>query len=328
MTGRSTPTSTLDAAREYVRRGWSVVPIPYKQKRALRKGWPDLRLTADQLPEYFDQPANIGLLLGEPSGWLVDVDLDCAEALELADQYLPPTPAVTGRPGKLRSHRWYYAEGAVTKKHTDPITRRMIVELRSSGGQTIVGPSIHPDDGSQYEILSGEPAIVPAAMLAACVEALAKRVIEQRHGSVPTKPVVPAPPKSVRRADLTPAEVERRAVAYLDKLPSAISGQGGHAVTYTAATALVHGFEIDPDRALGILLDHYNPRCEPPWSEKELLHKCADAATKPHNYPRGWLLNEDRDEPIDLGVDISVLVGQASGKTHSAGILVPTAEVP
>ncbi len=303
----------LEAAREYVRRGWCVVPIPYKQKGAVIKGWEQLRLTDKELPEYFDQPANIGIALGEPSHWLVDVDLDCPEAIELADQFLPPTPAITGRLGKLRSHRWYYAEGTGTKQHKDPISHKMIVELRSTGGQTVVGPSIHPDDGSQYEILAGEPAIVPAPMLTACVAALAKQVVDLRHGSVPTKSPAPVSTSSTSRVEFAPHEIERRALAYLDKIPSAISGQGGHSTTYTAATVLVHGFELDPELALGILLDHYNPRCDPPWTEKELQHKVEDAARKPHSQQRGWLLNQEREQPVDTGVDISALVGKAEG---------------
>lgn len=302
--------STLDAARTYVRRGWCVIPVPFKQKRPLIKGWQQLGLNVTDLPKYFSHPANIGILLGEPSGWLVDVDLDCQEALELADQFLPTTGAITGRAGRLRSHRWYYAEGAQTRKCRDPVTKEMIVELRSTGAQTVVGPSIHPS-GEEYEILSGEPAVVPALMLLACVEALAKRVIELRHGAVPESPpreraARPARVQTTKRRNLTPADVERRAVAYLAKTPPAISGQGGHRVTYAAATVLVHGFELDPERALSILLEHYNPRCDPPWTEKELRHKCDDAATKPHDRPRGWLLEES--ERDDSDVDISAIV--------------------
>ncbi len=313
----------LEAAREYVRRGWCIVPIPYKQKGAVIQAWEQLRLTDQELPQYFDQPANIGIAVGEPSQWLVDVDLDCPEAIELADQFLPATPAISGRPGKLRSHRWYYAEGTETKQHRDPVSNRMMVELRSTGGQTVVGPSIHPDDGSQYEILTGEPAIVPAPMLTACVEALAKRVIEMRHGPVPTKSPKPTQFTSTRRVDLAPHEIERRALAYLDKLPSAISGQGGHSTTYTAATVLVHGFELDPEQALGILLDHYNPRCEPPWTEKELRHKVEDAAKKPHDQPRGWLLNQERDHPVDNDMDITAIVGKATHSTSTV-VQIPT----
>ncbi len=312
------PVSPLEAAREYVRRGWRVVPIPFKQKRPVLKGWEQLRLEEADLHRYFDQPANVGLILGEPSGGLVDIDLDCVEARAIASNYLPATPAKTGRATAPDSHWWYIAEGAKTVQHRDPVTRRMIVELRSSGGQTVVGPSLHPT-GQPYGILSGEPAVVSAAKLTACVEALAKRVIELRHGDQPPVPEParpPQPPTTDRHRTESPIDVERRALAYLDKLPSAISGNGGHAATYTAATVLVHGFEIDPERALALLLTHYNPRSEPPWSEKELRHKVTSAATKSHNQPRGWLLNEAPHEVLDNSVDISALVTQAAEATQ------------
>lgn len=321
------PKTPLDAARDYVRRGWSVVPVPFKRKRPVLKGWEQLRLTEADLEQYFDQPANIGLILGEPSGWLVDVD--CVEARAIAANHLPPTPAKTGRPGAVESHWWNYATGAETVQNRDPVTRQMIVELRSTGGQTVVGPSIHPS-GQQYDVLTGKPAVVPAEMLTACVEALARRVIELRHGEQPVQSVRNPDAQTVDRHRVeSPTDVECRALAYLDKLPPAISGNGGHAATYAAATVLVHGFEIDPERALALLLDHYNPRCEPPWTEKELRHKVISAATKPHHQPRGWLLNQERDQPIDTGVDISALLGQVTDVTKPASIVaVPGYDEP
>ncbi len=315
MTVELTPVIPLEAAREYVRRGWRVVPIPFKRKGAKIDDWGKMTLTEAELPAYFDQPANIGLILGEPSGWLVDVDLDCPEAIEIAEQYLPPTPAVTGRPSKPRSHYWYYAPGAITARHADPVTRDMIAEFRSTGVQTVIGPSIHPDDREPYEILISEPATVSAPMLAACVEALAKRVVEMRYGTLPPKPE-PVRVTNATSRDLSPTDLERRALAYLAKLPPAISGQGGHPATYTAATSLVHGFGLDPELALALLLDHYNPRCEPPWSEKELRHKVEDAASKPHSRPHGWLRDQEREPPAeDSSIDISALVGQAADVT-------------
>ena len=57
----------------------------------------------------------------------------------------------------------------------------------------------------------------------------------------------------------------------------------------TVARALVYGFDLGEDRGLALLLEHYNPRCVPPWSEKELLHKVKDASSNPFGKPRGWL---------------------------------------
>ena len=85
------PDSTLEAAHSYVRRGIRVVPLPRGSKKPIIPGWQHLRLTEEELSEHFGPGDNIGLLLGEPSSGLVDVDLDAPEALIVADAFLPPT---------------------------------------------------------------------------------------------------------------------------------------------------------------------------------------------------------------------------------------------
>ncbi|WP_168565129.1 bifunctional DNA primase/polymerase [Crateriforma spongiae] len=306
----TTPISQIDVRAQvatYRKRGWYCVPLKPGSKSPSRRDWTSLRLD----PEVFPEGCNIGLILGEPSGWLVDVDLDCPEAIELADQYLPPTPAITGRPSSPKSHRWYIATGATTDKHADPSDGSMIVELRSTGGQTVVGPSIHPD-GEPYDVLEAEPAIVPAPMLAACVKALADAVIVKRGAPV-SKPIPVHP-------DQPTGDIEQRAIAYLNAMPPAISGSSGHSQTFAAATALVHGFGIEPDRALAILQSDYNPRCSPPWSDRELQHKVNQAATKPHDRPFGWLRDEQMREPTGEPVDLSGIISKpavSSSKSES-----------
>jgi hypothetical protein len=73
-------------------------------------------------------------------------------------------------------------------------------------------------------------------------------------------------------------------------MPPAVSGQGGHDQTMHAARVVVYGFDLGPEAGFGLLWEHYNPRCEPPWSEAELRHKCQEADAKPFDRPRGWLL--------------------------------------
>ena len=284
------------------------VPLPKGTKFPVLDGWEKLRLTEAELPAHFGNGSNIGLILGEPSGALVDADLDCDEAIELGSQYLPTTPAKTGRPSAVDSHWWYYAEVAKTRQFRDPLTKKMIVELRSTGGQTVVGPSVHPE-GEQYTILTGDPAPVPGPMLEACIEALYQAVVRKRYPDGVPKPkkkkTTTATGPRPQSADL----LERRAIAYLDKTPAAIGGQGGHNQTYVAAVALVHGFCLSPDHALQLLLGQYNPRCQPPWTEKELLHKVEDAAAKPHDKSYGWLRDSAPDPPPEAGdVDISALM--------------------
>ena len=128
---RSRPTLVLGAARDYVRRGFSPVPLsltlkskgkdPNAGKACYLNGWPSLRITTEtQIVQYFSGPVNVGAILGSVSK-LVDIDLDCPEAIDLADKYLPPTNSIFGRPSKPRSHRLYQCDTvAPTQKFTTP----------------------------------------------------------------------------------------------------------------------------------------------------------------------------------------------------------------
>ena len=84
-------------ARFYVAHGWSPIPVPFKTKKPILGEWQNLRLTQADIPDYFDgQPQNIGVLLGEASGGLIDIDLDALEAVELAHLFLTTTPCRFG----------------------------------------------------------------------------------------------------------------------------------------------------------------------------------------------------------------------------------------
>jgi RecA-family ATPase len=83
--------------------------------------------------------------------------------------------------------------------------------------------------------------------------------------------------------------VYEQAKKYLEAIPPAISGSGGHAQTLNAARALVYGFEL-PEHVAMELLQQWNQLCKPPWSQRELEHKLREASTKPFEKPRGYLL--------------------------------------
>lgn len=51
--------------------------------------------------------------------------------------------------------------------------------------------------------------------------------------------------------------------------PESIEGNGGNNTAYTVACR-VRDFGISFDTASRLMLDHYNPRCQPEWSEKDL----------------------------------------------------------
>src|SRR3989454_7153550 len=175
--------TTLDAAQEYVSRGWQPIPVPHRSKKPVLNGWPDLRLSAADLARHFDgQPSNLGVLLGVPSGWLVDADLDCDEALRLGPALLPPTGSHFGRASKRSSHRLYVVTTAVhTEKFVDPDSDTTLVELRSTGAQTIFPGSVHEGGKAITWDEDGKPAAIDGATLRRAVAELAVACLLARH---------------------------------------------------------------------------------------------------------------------------------------------------
>jgi hypothetical protein len=170
--------NTADYARSYIKRRWAVVPIPSRQKGPRLQNWPNLRITEDSLPLYFNDRCNIGVILGAASGALTDLDLDCAEAIEFALKFPLATDAIFGRKSKPHSHRLYYVKGAAPMmKFVDPISGDTLLELRGDGGfQTVFPGSIHPSGEAIEWETDGPPAMVDAASLCAYAKCLAMLV--------------------------------------------------------------------------------------------------------------------------------------------------------
>ena len=81
-----------------------------------------------------------------------------------------------------------------------------------------------------------------------------------------------------------------RARKYVDAMPSAIGGQGGHNATFSVACVLVNGFALNEVDAMAVMME-FNGRCEPKWTERELLHKVQSAARASHAKPHGWMVD-------------------------------------
>lgn len=135
---------TVGAARSWLKLGIQPVPLyPGKKKPSGGKGWNSLRATEETLPRFFSQGDNLGGLWGEPSGWIVDVDLDWDEAADFARHYLPET-FTYGRLSRPETHYLYRCRGAVTLSRLTKEDGK-IIEIRSTGSQSVLPPSLHPD---------------------------------------------------------------------------------------------------------------------------------------------------------------------------------------
>jgi len=83
-----------------------------------------------------------------------------------------------------------------------------------------------------------------------------------------------------------------RARRYLAVLPPAIAGSHGDVHTFRVCCRLVRGFALDDSEALS-LLQEWNGRCQPPWTEPELAQKVS-RARRYGREPIGGLLVQRR----------------------------------
>lgn len=176
------------------RMGWAPVRLPPLCKAPIDTQWPKTSYT----DAMFAPDDNIGIKLGAPSGGLVDIDLDCPEAVALAPSFLPTTWTF-GRngPGKTtgtmvhwddvdaRRHWLYRCQNISTIKPS-----RTHVELRSTGAQTVFPGSIHSGEQIEWVDTHGDiPTLAPDALttafaklcFATCLARVWPSVIGDRH---------------------------------------------------------------------------------------------------------------------------------------------------
>lgn len=97
----------------------------------------------------------------------------------------------------------------------------------------------------------------------------------------------------VRRPTATCAagrsDLAERARRYLAAVPPAVAGEGGDLRTFRVCCRLVRGFALTHDLALQLLAD-WNARCDPPWTDGELIAKL-EHAQRYGREPIGGLLS-------------------------------------
>ena len=147
--------TTFDAARDSLALGIYPISIKPGVKKPVNNNWQDLRLTIDDLQEHFDNGQNIGWLLGIAPRFIADVNFDSPEALSLCAVYSRTANAANLRQEwSLNTHLFFKLPSEpAPNAFKNPFAKKedakkMFIELRGKGQQTIVPPSIH---------ISGEP---------------------------------------------------------------------------------------------------------------------------------------------------------------------------
>jgi hypothetical protein len=182
----------IDAAIDYARRGWSVMPIGSKKKPTVRawKSLQTLRTEPDDVPGWFKRQkglAGVGIILGEVSGGLFVRDFDDAGAYErwtaAHAEHAQTMPTVKTSRGFHVYGRW---KGVRTIPGDDG-------ELRGEGAYVCAPPTLHTS-GAIYAWLVPLPAgdvpevdpmaagLVPQTSEPACATERTERTETQRDG--------------------------------------------------------------------------------------------------------------------------------------------------
>src|SRR5262245_16893550 len=170
----------------------TLVSYPLRTNGPTEQGWLQRGI---QEPEPYREDRNWGAVLGvelEPGKYLADVDFNWADGVRFARFFLPPTGFGFGHGARRLTHRFYTTSTPLATKQYKDIDGRMLVEVRGTntdglpGFQTMVPPSIHPDDGP-LEFVNGDRHIAHADNLPHCITAYAiaclliRRVLGRLH---------------------------------------------------------------------------------------------------------------------------------------------------
>jgi putative DNA primase/helicase len=130
----------LDYLDEYRCRGYKLVRLRPRSKKPYKRSWQG----DDSDPREFLEADNVGIVLGEASGGLVDIDHDQPEAVLAGSELLPPTDVVFSRSSCPGAHRLYRVPEPGKTVRLKDSDGRTIVEYRANNSLTMVPPSVHP----------------------------------------------------------------------------------------------------------------------------------------------------------------------------------------
>lgn len=266
--------------------GDPVCPHPGKHPSS-RSGIKDATSRRDKLERWFASgDRNLQVATGRSGLVVLDIDGPEGKASLKAirddpEKPLPVTALAESGGGGLH---YYYRYRDGMKGYTRGEKNGIGEGIETKSGETSVHlpPSIHVSGNSYRWIASPEDvgiAPVPDWIFEKCKE--------------------PPPPEPRKKRELSEHDAEKvraRAIGLLEAAAPSIQGQGGSGALFSAATCLVRGFELDLSESEALLKAHFNPRCEPAWSDRDLRRACQRAFTRA-NFEFGYLLNEDRPLP-------------------------------
>jgi hypothetical protein len=284
----ATPTWTRAKVQALLDQGFWIFPCLENSKEPAVKGW-QAWATRDieKIMAYLDRHPRANLAastskLGDDGKALIVIDVDDKNGkrgsdeivrLELKHDYDFPSTYTQTTPSGGR-HYFYEADEPVNQGRAGVLAPGL--DVRSRGGLIVLTSSViegraYADNGAQ---------IVPAP-----------RWMPDRLGRAPARSRIVHFPSKATASDV------KEATRYLiEEAPLAVEGSGGDDQTIVVANR-VGDKGVCGDEALALMLEHWNPRCSPPWTEDDLRKKVF-SALKSRISPVGCSVPANDFEPI------------------------------
>jgi putative DNA primase/helicase len=292
--------NTRDQALAYVQGGLSVIPIlpcaecenPDKGKEPALDAWSpyqqELPLANERDVWFEDGTRGIAIVCGQVSGGLVVLDFETAAAFELWRQRVEiEAPGLLQRlpvvrtPGKVEAGgRHVYARVAQppgSPKLARTPAGKTLIEVKGQGGYVLAPGSpahCHPS-GRTYQHAAGPPLTAIPAITAEELKLLldaARALDEYAQSGLPGGGghADEQPPKGASEPSGSSKRLVR-ARKYLEKCDPCVEGEYGSGQAFKIGCKM-KGFGLTMDEALQLILEVYNPICQPPWKKEEWEH--------------------------------------------------------
>jgi hypothetical protein len=241
-----------EQARRFAEAGIKIFPcVPDGKAPATTNGFKDASDDPQQIEAWWTENPNYNIALcPEDAGWCV-IDIDPggeASWIEATTKEGGHEP--TYEVGTPRGGRHLYFKGSIPSSASKLGAH---VDTRGVGGYVLVPPSMV--GGKSYGVTNDRDIAICPGWIATRL-AQGNRKFEGDDGPVDTA-------SSVARAnDYLGGLVRRGDVA--------ISGHGGNSRTYKVF-AFLRSLGVSGATALGLVLEHWNPACQPPWPVEEIL---------------------------------------------------------
>lgn len=223
--------------------------------------------------------ANVAILTGAHSGVLaVDFDGQSGEEawIDLFGSDTPLTPGFRTS-GDGRRALYQLPPGFACPTTNEPTADRPLTFL-ATGSITVMPPSRHRS-GCLYADNPGANIFTDPLTMAfpALLNHMASKTKKRQKASV-CLPVA-------REEKPATAKQRTRAVGKAKAWEPAFDGKGGRLVAFNLANTLVNGLGLSVEEALSVMMDHWNGRCVPPWTEEELRERVQSAARDGRHEP-------------------------------------------